>query len=292
MELPGDFAGEPVFYDIDNGRKKSIARSVETSPIRYSILRSMAPRFADHGNDKVPFGAYNTDTGSKKTMESHCRDNRRFYASSFQSTVPRFGRPWSQPVTDHIYDVQTTSNAHPSTLSRSVEVTPLHYAIHHSKQKRFSDKSLSEAPDVVYDLDRGSKQTLYTSMLQSPITYRNMGTNSNKFEATRVDEAKLNLGPGSYDYPYSGDATYPPLLENRPLSSLQSRTPRFGAGKSAGLGLGSTYRPENDTKEWHKGSKTISKAEYLRPQYLPKVYMRKQMEDNAAAAAAAHGREK
>ncbi len=102
---------------------------------------------------------------------------------------------------------------------------------------------------------------------------------STKLEARRID---ANLGPGSYDYPYSGDATYPPLLDNRPLSSLLSRTPRFSGQKPSGLGLGSTYRPENDTKEWHSHAKTISKAEYLRPQYLPKVYMKKQMEAAAA----------
>ena len=48
----------------------------------------------------------------------------------------------------------------------------MRYAIHQSKQKRFSDRNMSEAPDVVYDLDRGNKETMYTAMLHSPVTYR------------------------------------------------------------------------------------------------------------------------
>lgn len=42
------------------------------SPIRYAIIQSRAPRFKDSSSE-VPFGAYNTDTAHKKSLESHCR---------------------------------------------------------------------------------------------------------------------------------------------------------------------------------------------------------------------------
>eukprot|EP00798_Chlamydomonas_sp_ICE-L_P023662 gene23662-9193_t len=247
----------------------------------------MAPRFAPTGKDDVPFGAYDLDTGRKQSMESVSRDNRVFYASSFQSTVPRFGRSWSQPVQDVIYDVTTLSNSKPSTLSKAVETAPIRYSIHRSKQKRFSDKNTSEAPDIVYNLDCGNKETLYTTMKKSPIIYRNLALGTSRGEHQFSSDAyKAGLGPGAYDFPYHGDATKPAMLENRPLSSLVSQAERF-PNKKTGMGLGSTYRPENDAKKWHASSQSISKAEYLRPQYMPKSYMRKQIEESAALQATA-----
>eukprot|EP00195_Chlamydomonas_chlamydogama_P012182 CAMPEP_0202900848 /NCGR_PEP_ID=MMETSP1392-20130828/12072_1 /ASSEMBLY_ACC=CAM_ASM_000868 /TAXON_ID=225041 /ORGANISM="Chlamydomonas chlamydogama, Strain SAG 11-48b" /LENGTH=268 /DNA_ID=CAMNT_0049587301 /DNA_START=217 /DNA_END=1023 /DNA_ORIENTATION=- len=255
----------------------SLARRVETSPVRYSIIRSNAPRFHDSATP-VPFGVYDTDHAHKKSVESHARDNRRFYASSFQSTVPRFTRPWSSPTTDAFYDVNTTKNARAATVSKSVEDSSIKYAIHRSKYKRFSDKPLNDGPDVIYETDRGHKLTLYSSMLKSPISYGNMGAPLKKFGSVQLDSYHNHLGPGMYDYPYHKDVVVSPALEERPLSSLISQTPRFGGRKVGGVGLGSSYKPEVDAKAWLATGRTISRAEYLRPQYLPKSYMKKAQE--------------
>ena len=52
-----------------------------------------------------------------------------------------------------------------------------------------------------------------------------------------------HLGPGAYDYKRQKDVVISPFLQNRPLSSMASRTPRFGAKRGGGLGggLGSTW---------------------------------------------------
>lgn len=87
----------------------------------------------------------------KRYYIGHNADNRRFYASSFESKVPRFGN--AGPVlesTDVIYDTDKTKTSGPSTVQASVEVTPIRYAIHRSKFKRFTNTQLSEGPDVVY----------------------------------------------------------------------------------------------------------------------------------------------
>lgn len=200
-------------------------------------------------------------------------DNRRFYASSFESVVPRFNRPWSTPALDAFYDPARTKDSKPSNMSKSVDSTTIKYAIHRSKYKRFQDKIKGEGPDVVYDTDSGTKQSLYTGVLHSPIRYRNVGSSADAQFLRKVgQDTHTELCPGMYEAKYAADICVSPALEDRPLSSLISRTPRFGRDRFTGYGLGSTYRPETDQKKWLSKDMTISKSEYLRPQYLPKSY--------------------
>ena len=66
-----------------------------------------------------------------------------------------------------------TNSCAPNSVHASVEVTPIKYALHRSKLKRFKNAgSLTAAPDIIYDTDALSKKSLYTSMLESPIAYR------------------------------------------------------------------------------------------------------------------------
>jgi hypothetical protein len=152
----------------------------------------------------------------------------------------------------------------PNSIEKALDTTAINYAIHRSKYKRFEAKKTSEAPDAMYDTEYGSKQSLYNSMLNSPIKYGNV-------LAGTAHKMSLNNGNDSvhqtvfYDAKRMQDISVSPALDNHPLSSLMSCTPRFGGQRSQGYGLGSTYRPETDTKAWSKDV-TISKAEYLRPQ--------------------------
>lgn len=163
-----------AFYNIDAGRKMSLSTSVEVSPLRYSIIRSQAPRFGDDTKD-VPFGAYTVDTGSKKSLESYVRDNRRFYSSAFQSKTPRFGRPLSSPTETELGYAEPliTKNSAPSTFSQSVETSNIKYSILRSRYRRFPDKPvMGNGPDITYNTDAYPRTTLYTSVQQSPITYK------------------------------------------------------------------------------------------------------------------------
>lgn len=273
----------PVFYDTDRGHKKTLATSVSTSPVRYSIMRSAAPRFPSSHGQGVPFGVYNTDTAHKKTLESWARDNTRFHSSVFQSKGPRFRRPWTSPSTDAIYDVERLKDSQPATLERSLEWTPQKYAILRSRYKRFNDKPLGQGPDAMYDTDVGNKATLATSVAQSPLNY-NMGSATVKQPYERQNP---NLGPGSYSAKHWSEVSASEYLDSRPLSSMASHTPRFGArrGATGGLGLGSTWTQEKDNAAWAKRSVTIAKTDYVRPQYLPKAYaVKKEVARKGAAA--------
>lgn len=73
----------PAFYDIDHLRKMSVGRSVETSPIRYAVVRSRAPRFHDSTND-IPFLAYNIDTANKQSVNAHCRGRSNGMSEAFE----------------------------------------------------------------------------------------------------------------------------------------------------------------------------------------------------------------
>lgn len=42
-----------AFYDIDHLRKMSLGKHMQTSPIRYSIIRSSAPRFFEEKREDV-----------------------------------------------------------------------------------------------------------------------------------------------------------------------------------------------------------------------------------------------
>lgn len=281
MEAWGEDA-TPVFYDTDAGRKMTLAKSVEVSGRRYSIMRSTAPRLPDERREDVPFGAYNTDRGAKCTMEVHSRDNRRFYSSSFDSAVPRFRRPWTSPVTDVFYDPDRLKDHQPSSVAKALQTTPIQYAIHRSRYKRFPDRPiLSEAPDVTYDTDcplAKNKASMYTEMVKSPVMYRNMGAGPAASRARGGGgsgggntSGSAHLGPGAYDTKCARDISVSPALESRPLSSMASGSTRFGRGQEASRAMGQPWSSDRANKHWGRGV-TISKTEYLRPQYLPRAY--------------------
>ncbi|GFR43599.1 hypothetical protein Agub_g4696 [Astrephomene gubernaculifera] len=266
---------KPVFYNTDAGHKMTLSRAVSVSPHRYSVMHSNAPRLAEAPREIAPFGAYNIDTGHKKSVESHCRDSRRFYASVFDSQVPRFTRPWSSPVTDVFYDPERLKDHAPVTLAKSLETTAINYSIHRSRYKRFPDRPLmTESPDVVYDVDchlAKNKCSLYTAVVNSPVSYKNMGTNpTSTARAHRREDYKATLGPGSYDYKDARSVSVSPSLDSRPLSSMASSVRRFGTGEAHRM-IGQSWGPERANKHWGRGT-VISKTEYLRPQYLPKAY--------------------
>jgi hypothetical protein len=96
---------------------------------------------------------------------------------------------------------------------------------------------------------------------------RNMGSSTDLYgRQKRIHNYRNDLCPGMYDPKLPADTSVSPALDALPLSSLVSRTPRFGKGEFTGYGLGSTYRPETDERKWLSKPVTISKAEYLRPQ--------------------------
>lgn len=252
----------------------SIARQVETSSRRYA--QSNVPRFKDEGTNSSPFGVYNLDTAHKKTIESRARDSRQFYSASFESRAKRFIRPWTSPVTDAFYDPLRTKNYEHATVGLSMENSPIKYSILKSRYKRFPDYNRTEAPDVEYDIDRGPKATMVTATLQSPIQYKNLGSSTHRFRHVKANSTPDALGPGSYDYKYVKDVAVSNNLESRPLSTLISSSSRFYNDRpDPSKNLGSTYRQDWDDKHWKSRSVTISKAEYLRPQYLPKAYKTK-----------------
>lgn len=57
---------------------------------------------------------------------------------------------------------------------------------------------LVQGSDVIYDIDRGHKMSLYTHMLKSPISYRNVGAQPTEFVTGRPNRSnhQLDLGPG------------------------------------------------------------------------------------------------
>ncbi|KXZ47392.1 hypothetical protein GPECTOR_35g830 [Gonium pectorale] len=236
-------------------------------------MRSNAPRLAEAPREVVPFGAYDIDTGHKKSVASDCRDSRRFYAAVFDSQAPRFSRPWSSPVTDVFYDPERLKDHAPVSVAKSVETTAINYSIHRSRYKRFPDRPLmTEAPDVVYDVDchlSKNRCSLYTAVVKSPVSYRNMGASSST-QPPRKDDYRTRLGPGSYDYKDARSVSVSPALDNRPLSSMNSSVRRFNDGDAHRM-IGQSWNPERANKHWQKGF-TISKTEYLRPQYLPRSY--------------------
>ncbi|PNW75109.1 hypothetical protein CHLRE_12g496100v5 [Chlamydomonas reinhardtii] len=264
----------PAFYDTDAGRKMSLATSVTVSPHRYSIMRSTAPRLAEAPRESTPFGAYDIDRAQKKGLESTSRDTRRFYSSVFDSQVSRFQRPWSSPVTDAFYDPERLKDHAPVDIAKALQTTPINYAIHRSRYKRFPDKPLmNDGPDVVYDVDCAlakNKASLYTAVVKSPVSYRNMGAGASHYHA-RQDVYKSHLGPGSYDYKDARSVSVSPALESRPLSSMASSVRRFGRPGEAHRMIGQSWGPDRANKNWQRGT-TITKTDYLRPQYLPRAY--------------------
>lgn len=61
-------------------------------------------------------------------------------------------------------------------IAKALQTTPINYAIHRSRYKRFPDKPLmNDGPDVVYDVDCAlakNKASLYTAVVKSPVSYR------------------------------------------------------------------------------------------------------------------------
>ncbi len=61
-------------------------------------------------------------------------------------------------------------------------------------------------------------------------------------------------------------------VDTPPLVSLLAPSPaRFGRGQEASRAMGQPWSSDRANKHWGRGV-TISKTEYLRPQYLPRAY--------------------
>ncbi|KAF5830367.1 flagellar associated protein [Dunaliella salina] len=261
----------PVFYDIDRGHKSSLAKTMRTSPIRYSCMRSTAPRFPREGKDSTPFGVYDlSSTTPKKSIENCTRDSRRFYAASFESRTPRFRSTPVPLATDASYNVDKVMNSDPATTSKVLESSPVNYSILRSKYKRFNDKpgEHGEGPDALYDVDSGPKASLQKSIATSPIKYGNMRAGTGRHKGEFKYETPPSLGPGTYNYEHPKPKVSPPL------SSMISRSSRF-AGQRGGPGLGSTWSQEKDLKAGWSSGPSISKTEYTRPVYMPKSLNKK-----------------
>eukprot|EP00200_Dunaliella_tertiolecta_P005273 CAMPEP_0202351256 /NCGR_PEP_ID=MMETSP1126-20121109/7979_1 /ASSEMBLY_ACC=CAM_ASM_000457 /TAXON_ID=3047 /ORGANISM="Dunaliella tertiolecta, Strain CCMP1320" /LENGTH=271 /DNA_ID=CAMNT_0048943347 /DNA_START=130 /DNA_END=945 /DNA_ORIENTATION=- len=261
----------PVFYDIDRGHKSSLAKTMRTSPIRYSCMRSTAPRFPREGKDSTPFGVYDlSSTTTKKTIETSTRDSRRFYAASFDSQTPRFRSTAASLAPDAMYNVDKVMNSNPATTSKVLESSPVNYSILRSKYKRFNDKPYGEGPDTLYDVDSGPKASLQKSIATSPIKYGNMKAGTGRHRGELKYETPPSLGPGTYDYQHPQPKVSPPL------SSMVSRSSRFvNQPGGSGAGLGSTWTQEKDQKAGWRSGPSISKTEYMRPVYMPKSLNKK-----------------
>uniref|UniRef100_A0A7S0YTA4 Flagellar associated protein n=1 Tax=Polytomella parva TaxID=51329 RepID=A0A7S0YTA4_9CHLO len=259
----------PQFYNVDAGTKMTLATSVNQSPHLYAIMKSNTERFKEVVHD-VPFAVYNLDVSNSKSLSSTCRDSRRFYASSFQSNVPRFPPPPVRNSADKVYDCSRTKNFQPDSLARDVEETSIKYSIHRSKYLRFPDKAImSDTPNVIYNVDSGNKTSLYTSMVNSSQKYSIVGKSVTERSAAALRTATESLGPGSYDAKDYKDIVVSDSLHHKPLSSLSSTTNRFK--NDAAIGIGTTWRQEKDTRAWARHGVTMPRATYLRPAYVPKI---------------------
>ena len=68
------------------------------------------------------------------------------------------------------------------------------------------------------------------------------------------------------------DPAQPATASNKKLHLCAPLPLRFRARLDPAKNLGSTWRQERDNKHWNSKGTTLSKAAYLRPQYLPSSY--------------------
>mmetsp|Transcript_4359 Transcript_4359/g.15111 ORF Transcript_4359/g.15111 Transcript_4359/m.15111 type:complete len:268 (-) Transcript_4359:43-846(-) len=241
------------FYDTDQGIKATLAHRIETSPIKYAIIRTSTNRFKDL-TPQAPAVDYNIDTGYKKSVRKEIRDSPIRYAAVFNNTK-RWMKDTHSDAPDVVYD---TDRLRLSTLGRYVaEDTPIKYANVHSNAQRFSKKSSSAAPDLMYETDQGMVKTLGRSMKESAIRYSTMRSKCQRFrdEATPTSS---DLGPGSYDVPGPEVTRYD--RKQQPLSSFASSVPRLHEKRDPTKNLGSTYTQARDTVHWESKSFKISRS--------------------------------
>ncbi|GMH35893.1 hypothetical protein BSKO_03761 [Bryopsis sp. KO-2023] len=235
------------------------------SPLRYSIMSSPCPRFKENITC-APFGAYDIDTFTKKSMETHFK--------AFRSRSGRFRKkmPTSE-APDVMYTCNRLKNNGYSETGLQAEHSPIKYSIHRSKYPRLIKAKKTDAPDIEYNTDWGKKQFLTTKIKKSPQLYSNIDSKGDRWMRPKTTACGDNLGPGCYDTPHYRDirTTH---LNKRPMSTFVSTSSRFYNDRlDPTKNLGSTWRPEFDTMHWVKRGVTISPTKYLRPQYLPSCYM-------------------
>jgi len=251
------------FYDIDRGIKTSLAKRVQESPIRYSILKSATQRFRETYLE-APQVDYDIDTAHKKDIKRAVDDSKVKLAAVFSST-DRFRRPLLTEGADIVYDTNTLRF---NMMGKDVDESPIKYANIRSNAKRFGQKFKTDAPDIMYETDQGQVKTLGRSVKESAIKYAVMSSKAIRFKDPVLTTAP-DIGPGTYDFP--------PVMElrrdqtERELSSFKSGSTRLNKKGDPTKNLGSTWNQDHDTKEWSIKSFKISNTKLSRPAYLPHV---------------------
>lgn len=270
------------FYDCDGGNKRTLAREVKHSPIKYATMRSARERFDSAGtikrtafetspNNKSSVAdpaVYNTDSLSKAGIATLVAESPVKYASAFSATARSFARSANSEAADVQYE--TDCAAAPSVYT-SVEHSERSYATLRSRQRRFgNNRPNTAAPDAIYDTDRGRKRTIVSTVRNSPIKYSSIRSGSRRFHEQNMPATPPSLGPGAYD-------AAPPMgfqhgkKNERQLSSFASST---GSDRSTGSydpekTLGSLFSHERENQVWCKRGPSISQTQLRRPAYIP-----------------------
>lgn len=227
-------------------------------------MQSGTERFSDKQYGNTPFGVYDTDSGSKKTLATSVKDSKILLASSF-SNSNRWSSALKSAAPDMMYD---TNVGRFQTLSSSVEASPINYSNLRSKYRRLGPLTTpTEAPDVEYNTDAMHKASMVNALAQSSIRYSVMRSPTKRFKEKVLTSTPKELGPGSYDPQPMLDLRK--SQEWRALSSFRSTSSRFGEKHDPSKWLGGTWSPEKDTRRWGEKGTQFSKAEIRRPQYLP-----------------------
>ena len=82
--------GDPQ-YDTDTGHKKTLGSGVRDTDLKYSNMRTSAPRFKDETEGREAYfdAVYQTDTGHKKTLTTAVEDTPYQY-SNVRTKTKRF----------------------------------------------------------------------------------------------------------------------------------------------------------------------------------------------------------
>lgn len=201
-------------YKTDSGHKKTLYHAVKKSPIGYSNMRSVVPRFPKDpwekdklNNNKLD---YDTDQGGKKYMTTAIHDSAVRYNKAFKSKVPRFAK---KPV-----GVDPVVAAASATLD--------------------------------YDTDTGNKKALLGNVEKSSVKYANMRTVSPRFKPSLPKAYVTSLGPGSYQPGRSQTVCTPRSPRTLILDSDSGK--RFYTRPDPSQNLGTAVTPDRDTNVWHE----------------------------------------
>lgn len=224
----------------------SLAKRVQQSPIRYSIMRSGTVRFRDGHPSSAPAVDYDTNTMHKSGFAKAVEDSKVKLAAPFSKTS-RWGKDVLSSAPDVTYDIDSL---HYSTLSKAVSESPITYKNMSTKTNRFGKSSLTEGPDIVYETDQGLVKTLKRSVKESSLRYSIMQSNSQRFKEKFKPSTSHDIGPGYYTTPHINEP--PKFKSERPLSSFASGVKRLNYKRDATQNLGSTYTLDHDTRVWSR----------------------------------------